>query len=75
MKKYQTGGKTPKSVNKLEKKNLTSVDMTGKKVNTTGTAKPKPLGVGQASKASKLDVLVGKSKLQKLLRGGSKGMC
>ena len=49
--------------------------MTGKKVNTTGTAKPKPLGVGQASKASKLDVLVGKSKLQKLLRGGSKGMC
>jgi hypothetical protein len=73
MKKYQAGGKTPKSVNKLEKKNVTSVDMTGKKV--TSTPKPKPLGVGKETKASKLDILVGKSKLQKLLRGGSKGMC
>lgn len=71
MKKYQTGGKTPS--NKLEKKGMTTIDMTGKKVPTS--SKPKPLAPGKASKASKLDVLVGKSEFQKLMRGGSKGMC
>jgi hypothetical protein len=75
MKAYQYGGKTPKgkSGNKLEPKKITSTPMLGGKY--SAPSKPQPLKPGKSEKASRLDILIGNDKMQKLLRGGSKGMC
>lgn len=59
--------------NKLEKKGISMVDMMGKKVNSKKSTMK--LAVGGAMKNSNLDTIVAKNEFQKLMRGGSKGMC
>jgi len=59
--------------NKLEKKGMSMVDMMGKKVNSKKSSMK--LSMGGANKNSTLDNIVAKNEFQKLMRGGSKGMC
>lgn len=59
--------------NKLEKKGMSMVDMMGKKVQSKKSNMK--LSVGGAMKNSKLDTIVSNNAFQKLMRGGSKGMC
>ena len=59
--------------NKFEKKGISMVDMMGKKVNSKKSSMK--LSVGGTKKNSTLDAIVAKNDFQKLMRGGSKGMC
>lgn len=59
--------------NKFEKKGISMVDMMGKKV--TPKKSTMKLSMGGTNKNSTLDAIVAKNDFQKLMRGGSKGMC